>query len=170
MYPLWKKDIKTSLEFPIILHEYYDTRGFQFSIPYEKHNSLFLVVLESVRKQTQLPFAGDVSLYDIYSFIEKHSKQPPLSAAPHSYLQAILQEAKVKIALFLNPNEAQNVFDEISKKAWDQSHFSACGVDINTWLRSLQKIITNRESFLTQIGDNKQDKRIQQLKASELVE
>jgi hypothetical protein len=169
VYPLWKKDVKTSLDFPFILKEYYNKKGLQYSIPYERHSAFFSDVIESVNKQTPLPFDSNVSLKKIVSVIDDYSKTPPLSAAPNSYLQATLQEAKLKTALFIGIPEAQSVFEQINKKNWDINHFKACGVDINEWLQSLQVAISSRDEFLKQVEANKQDKKISQLKSSELT-
>jgi len=169
VYPLWKKDVKASLDFPFILKEYSNKKGLQYSIPYERHSAFFSDVIESVKKQTPLPFDSNISLKKIVSVIDEHSKTPPLSAAPNSYLQAALQEAKLKIALFVGVTEAQSVLEQINKRSWDTNHFKACGVDVSKWLQSLQEVTTNRDEFLKQIEANKQDKKISQLKSSELT-
>ena len=169
VYPLWKKNVKASLDFPFILKEYSNKKGLQYSIPYERHIAFFSDVIESVKKQTPLPFDSNISLKKIVSVIDEHSKTPPLSAAPNSYLQATLQEAKLKTALFIGVTEAQSVLEQINKRNWDTNHFKACGVDVNEWLQSLQTTISNRDEFLKQIEANKQDKKILQLKSSELT-
>jgi hypothetical protein len=126
-------------------------------------------VIESVKKQTPLPFDSNISLNKIVSVIDEYSKTQPLSAAPNSYLQAALQEVKLKIALFIGVTEAQSVLEQINKRSWDTNHFKACGVDISKWLQSLLDVIANRDAFLAQIRENKQDKKISQLKSSELT-
>lgn len=169
IYPIWKKDVKASLDYPIFLKDFKNKKGFQYDIPYEKHSVFFDDVLGSVKKQTPLPFEGDISFKKIATAIDDSSQTPPLSAAPNSYLQAVLQEAKLKIALLISSEEAQRVFEHINKKSWDINHFKACGVDVSKWLQSLQETISNREDFLKQIEVNKQDKKISQLKSSELT-
>lgn len=169
LYPIWKKDIKASLNYPIFLSDFKNKKGYQYDIPYEKHNVFFDEVVNSVKNQTPLPFEGNISLKEIATAIEDSSQKPPLSAAPNSYLQAVLQEAKFKTALFISNEEAQKVFDQINKRSWDLNHFKACGVNVNEWLQSLQTTITNRDEFLKQIEANWQDKKISQLKSSELI-
>ena len=169
VYPIWKSDVKTSLDFPIILKEYYNKRGFQYSIPYGEHNVLFSDVLDSVKKQTLLPFDGNISLKEMKALINGYSRTPPLSAAPNSYLQAALQEGKLKIALFISTSEGQAVLEQIEKRAWDINHFKVCGVDISKWLQNLQGAVSNRHGFLRQIEDNKQEKGIAKLLSSELT-
>jgi hypothetical protein len=101
--------------------------------------------------------------------IDEYCKTPPLSVAPNSYLQSALQEAKLKIALFIGVTEAQNVLEQINKKNWDIKHFKACGIDLIKWLQTLNEVITNRGEFLNQIETNMQDKKILKLPSSELT-
>nr|WP_121273825.1 hypothetical protein [Pedobacter schmidteae] len=169
VYPLWKQNVKASIDIPIILKEYYNKKGLQYSIPYEKHSVFFGDVLDSVKKQSPLPFEGNISLKKVIAVLDEYSKTPPLSAAPNSYLQAVLQEAKLKIALSISSEEAQSVLEQINKRSWDANHFKACGVDVNEWLQILHTTITNRDEFLKQIETNKQDKKIAKLESSELT-
>lgn len=169
IYPLWKKDVKSSLDYPILLKEYYNKKGLQYSIPYEKHSAFFNDVLDSIKRQSPLPFDGNLSSKELMSVLDEYSKTPPLSAAPNSYLQAVLQGDKLKTALFLSSEEAQKVLEQIDKRSWDVNHFKAFGVDANEWLQSLKDTITNRDEFLKQIEANKQDKKIAKLHGSELT-
>jgi hypothetical protein len=169
IYPLWKKDVKTSLDYPILLKEFQNKKAFQYDIPYERHGMFFNDVLDSIRKQSPLPFEGNISFKKLIAVLDEYSKTPPLSAAPNSYLQAVLQEAKLNIALSISREEAQSVLEQINKRSWDVNHFKACGVDVNEWLQSLKETIANRDEFLKRIEINKQDKKISQLKSSELT-
>jgi hypothetical protein len=65
--------------------------------------------------------------------------------------------------------EAQSVLEQINKRTWDVNHFKAFDVDVSDWLQSLQAIIPNRNEFLKQIEANKRDKKISNLKNSELT-
>jgi hypothetical protein len=169
LYPIWKKDIKASLDYPIFLSDFKNKKGYQYDIPYEKHSVFFDEVVNSVKNQTPLPFEGNIYLKQLVTSFEDSSQKPPLSAAPNSYLQAVLQEAKLKTALFISIEEAQKVLEQISKRSWDVNHFKACGIDVSQWLQGLQVTITNRDEFLKQIEANRQDKKILQLKSSELT-
>lgn len=173
IYTLWGnrmgKDIKACMAGPILLRDFKNKKGFEYNIPYEKHSWFFDDVLDSINNQTPLPFEGNISFKKISTAIEQSSQKPPLSAAPNSYLQAVLQEAKFKTALFISSEEAKKVLEQINKRSWDLNHFKACGVNVNEWLQSLQVTITNRDEFLKQIEANKQDKKISMLKSSELT-
>lgn len=162
-------DVKACLSGPILLKAFKDKNGFQYNIPYGKHDAFFSDVIERVKKQTPLPFDSDVSLKKIISVIDDYSKTPPLSAAPNSYLQAALQEAKLKIALFISIEEAQSILDQINKRIWDINLFKASGVDVNEWLQHLKVAILRRDEFLNQVEVNKKDKKISELKSSELI-
>lgn len=169
IYPLWKKDVKTSLDYPILLKYFKNKKGLEYDIPYEKHTMFFDDVLDSVKKQRPLPFEGNISLKNLMDALEEHSKTPPLSAAPNSYLQALLQEAKLRMALFVSLKEAQNILEQIKKRNWNKNSFNMWKIDLSKWLQSLQDIITNRDEFLKQIEINKQDKKITKLNSSELT-
>lgn len=170
MYPLWRSDIKECLSIPIIIKEYYDRRGFQFSIPYDKHDGFFREVLDCVEKQTLLAFVGEISIRKVISKLDDYSKGPPLNASPNSYLQAAIQEAKLRIALYIDLAGAQSIFGQIVKRKWDIHHFKACGVDVDKWLHSLQIAVSNRNDFLKQLENNLSDIRLSSIKRSVLIE
>jgi hypothetical protein len=173
LYSLWGNrmgnDIKACMAAPILLRDFKNKKGYQYDIPYEKHSVFFNDVVNNVKNQTPLPFEGNISLKQLATSIEDSSQKPPLSAAPNSYLQAVLQEAKLKTALFTSIEEAQKVLEQISKRSWDVNHFKACGIDVSQWLQGLQATITNRDDFLKQIEANRKDKKISHLKSSELT-
>lgn len=173
LYPLWGNrmgiDIKACLESPIILRDFKNEKGYQFNIPYEMHSAFFDDVVDCVKNQTPLPFEGNITLKQIAEAIEDSSQKPPLSAAPNSYLQALLQEEKLKIALFISSEDARNVLGQIHKRSWDTKSFNMWNVDLSIWLQSLQTIITYKDEFLKQIEANKLDKKISMLKYSELI-
>ena len=144
-------------------------KGLQYSIPYEKHTTFFRDVLDGIKEQTLISFDGDIPLKKLISVIDEHSKTFPLRANPNSYLQAILQAAKLEIFLFIGVANARLIFEQINSRSWDANHFKAWGIDVSTWLQSLQEKMSKREDFLKQIEVNKQDKKILQLKSSEIT-
>jgi hypothetical protein len=169
IYPLWKKDVKTGLDYPIILSEYYNKKGLQFSIPYEKHEAFFTGVLEAVKCQSPVSFDEVVDIDDLITVFDAYSKKPPLSAAPNSFLQAELQKAKLKVLLYASSTKAHAFFKDVSKRNWDFNHFKAFGFEVKQWLQNLSEEIASREQFLKQIETNQLDRKIFQLKSSELV-
>jgi hypothetical protein len=169
MYSLWKRDIKINLDYPIVLKYFKNKKGFQFEIPYEQHSIFFEEVLDSIHKQLPISFDEGISLDKILSVLDGFSKIPPLSAAPNSYLQAVLYEAKLKISLYTSSDDANLILDEIQNKDWDTNHFKACGKDVSNWILGLHECVTSRGRFLKQIELNKQDKKISKLLTSELT-
>ncbi len=169
IYPLWKNNAKECLDVPIILKEYYNRKGLQFSIPYEKHSIYFEEVLGSVKKETPISLAGDVSLKKLFDVIDEYSKMPPLNASPNSYLQAKLQETKLEIALCISSNsEVRNVLAQIQKRKWDIVHFAMWNIDFNEWLQGLKEKVNYSNDFFNRIAVNKQDKKLEKLQQSEL--
>lgn len=140
-----------------------------FNIPYNQHSNFFSEVIDSVNKRTPLSLENDVSLKKFMSVLNACSKMPPLHAAPNSHSQALLYVAKLKIALYVGVNEAEEVLDEIIKRDWDTKSFKNWNVDIIDWFQSLHEIIANRDNMMKQIEMNKQDKKIAKLQSSELI-
>ncbi|RFS26227.1 hypothetical protein DVR12_00095 [Chitinophaga silvatica] len=169
IYSLWKQDLNSCLDIPILLKEYHNKNGVQYSIPYENHNIFFNEAVDSVKNQTPLTFEGNISFGKVMSVLDEYSQMRPLSAAPNSFIQATLAEAKLKIALFIGISEAQNILEKINRRNWDVNHFKSCGVDVNNWLQSLQSSLSNRGEFLKQIEVNKHNKKISYLNSSELI-
>ena len=173
VYSLWGnkagKDIQACLSVPILLLEFKNMKGRQYSIPYAEHSIFFDEVKESVRRQLPLPFDRDIPLNEIYAMIDRYSKMPPLSAAPDSYLQGSLQAAKLGIALYVGELGASLILEDITRRKWDAGHFKLWGLDIESWLQSLRAEVEHRADFLHQIAANKQDKKVRELKSSEII-
>ena len=173
IYSLWGNrmgnDLKAALYGPILLREFYNNKGFQFSIPYVKHSVVFTEMLECVRKQMPLSLTGDVFLKDLLAVFDEHSKKSFLAAAPNSYLQAELYAFKMYLALYAgNTAQIQSLVSEIEKKNWDLVHFAMCKVDYNSWLKNLRETADHRSEFMSRIEINKQDKKLSKLQYSEL--
>lgn len=168
VYPLWRQDVTACLSFPFVLKEYYNAKGLQFNIPYQRHRGFFEEVVAAMKQQTPLWLDGSITGKKAAAFLDAYARCPPLSFAPDSYLQATLQEAKLKIALFTGPAEAEAVIEHIQQRSWNDQHFKACGIDKTTWLRGLRDTVSNREPFLQQIEANKQNSKIAQLPSADL--
>lgn len=168
-YSLWGNNIQACLSAPIFLLAFQNKKGRQYSIPYVEHSFFFDEVKESVCRQSPLPFDGDIPLGEIYTILDRYSKTPPLSAAPDSYLQGTLQEAKLGIALYVGELEAKHVLEDIARRKWDAGHFKLWGLEVESWLQSLRAKVEHRDVFLCQIAANKQDKKVRELKSSEII-
>lgn len=169
-YPLWRENLKACFDAPIILKEFYDKKGIQFSIPYKKHNIFFSDVLNTIKKQMPLSLEGNVYLKNIILAIDEYSKVPPLNAAPTSYLQARLQESKLEIVLYSGNEEyIQRVLNQILKSNWDVNHFGVWKIDVNQWLDKMKDKINNRAKLLSHIKLNKQEKKLAKLVDSDII-
>jgi hypothetical protein len=154
MYPLFGNkmgdNIKDCFNSPIVLIEFSNKKGGQFSIPYTKHSNYFSEVTECIKNQIPIPFDKDIPLKKILSVIDHYSN-----------LQAGLHENKLKIALVINNDqEVDGIMKQISTVNWNTTHFKACGADVNTWYQGLQKIIANRDNLINIVERNKEDKKI----------
>ncbi len=173
VYSLWGNkagnDLKACLSGPIVLKEFFNRKGLQFSIPYFKHSSEFSGMLKAVKKQLPFSMEGDVSLKTMFSTLDKHSKTPPLSAAPNSYLQAVLMEYKLEMAICSgSEKQMQDIFNQIKKRSWDLEHFKLCNVDYEEWLKNVEDKIINKEELILRLNTNKQDKKLEKLQQLEL--
>lgn len=168
-YPLWKQNLDACFEFPIILKEFYNKKGLQISIPYLKHADNFSDLVIVVKEQMPIPLEGDVSLKRLFYVFDEYAKYSTLGAAPNSYLQARLQEAKLEIALILDDEyHVQTVISQIQTMNWDKAHFSLWKVDLSLWLQRLSEKINDREKLITKAEQNMQEKKLKNLHRSEL--
>ncbi len=168
-YPLWKESVKLCFDSPILIKEFENNKGMQFSIPYLKHDSYFFNVLQGVRNQSPILSYQTITLKDIFFEIDKHSKIPPLSASPNSYLQAELQKTKLKIALYLgHDKQIKEILNHIEKRDWKLQHFTLWNVKYADWIYDIKEGIKNRNTFINLIEINKQDNKLKKLQQLEL--
>lgn len=173
IYSLWGnkagKDLKACLSSPIALKPFYNKKGQEIYIPYNKHEAEFSEALKAVKNQVPFSMEGDVSLKKVLSALDEHSKTPPLSAAPNSYLQASLMKSKFEMTLCSgNEKQTQDVLNQIKKKKWDLEHFALWGIKYENWLKDIESKLSNRDQILSQLNANKQDKKLEKLHRSEL--
>ncbi len=169
-YPLWKNDLKSCLEFPIILIEFYNKKGFQIDIPYENHKSNFEEACTSISNLKIIPIDGNITLKNLQKLLEYYIKNSAYGASPKSYLYARFLESYLQINLYVNSNNYFNeMLKQINNTDWNYDNFKHFGVDVNEWVNKMNTKIENRESFLNQINLNKQDKKIAKLQISELI-
>lgn len=168
-YPLWKSSLASCVERPIVLIEFYDKKGFQFSVSYSDHILLFADIVESIKSQLQIPLEGDIALESIYSVIDEYSKKPPLVATNNSYLQALLSETKLDLALYIQDfDEVKEVLTDIKTRNWDVDHFEMWEVDIADWIATIENRLNDSVSLNSQIEINKKDKKLLNFHESEL--
>lgn len=172
-YPLFGNklgsDIKSCLSGPVLIKDFKDARGFQYSISYSQDIEVLNELYKNIIAQLPLPLDRDVKLYEMISAIDNYIITSPLSTMQGSYLLAALYEVKLKIALYVSTDEAQKVVEEVKAKDWNLDQFSSYGIDYNNWIISLQEAIINRAKLLSLIDLNKKQGKIAELKQSQLL-
>lgn len=170
LYPLWKSDLKNCLHSPTILMEISNKKGLQFSIPYLKHNAYFNEAMECLKKQVPILFTENMPLKSLFDLVD--SRFNDILVKSNSAQQAKLFELKFHTALYTgNQSQVQNVLNQIKQasRIWNMQMFEMWYGNFDTWLQVLQEKVNSREDFLNQIEENRQDKKISQLKSSELT-
>ena len=170
IYTLFDKDLNTNLSEEILLQEFHNKKGLQCDIPYLKHNEYFKEAVSCIDKQLPISLEVDIQIDKINVLLESYIRKAPFNGgATNSFSYAKYQEIKMKIALYVNKERAQQVFRDIYNVKWDNKSFEESNASINSWLASLQEVIDNRDTFLRQIEINKQSKKILKLPYSEIV-
>ncbi len=170
LYPLWKSDLKNCLDSPTILLEISNKKGLQFSIPYLKHSAYFNEAIECLKKQVPILLTENVALKSLFDLVD--SRFNDILVKSNSAQQAKLFELKFYSALYAkNQSQVQSVLNQIQQtsKNWNIQMFEMWYGKFDLWLQGLQEKASNREDFIKQIEANKQDKKISQLKSSELI-
>lgn len=127
-------------------------------------------MVSCIDKQLPISLEVDIQIDKINVLLESYIRKAPFNGgATNSFSYAKYQEIKMKIALYVNKERAQQVFRDIYNVKWDNKSFEESNASINSWLASLQEVIDNRDTFLRQIEINKQSKKILKLPYSEIV-
>jgi hypothetical protein len=169
-YPLWKASIKQCFDEPMFIQEIYNKKGFQFNIPYTKHINFFQEAVECTTNQASILGCQHISTEQFFVTIERQFSQGIVRASPVA--QVKLFEAKFFGALYVNDLRlCKDVFEGLNKlvRNYNPDFLEWKYGNMDVWLQSLQEVIINRNEFLKQIEANKQDKKISQLKSSELT-
>jgi len=170
LYPLWKSNLKSCLDSPTILFEISNRKGLQFSIPYLKNSVYFNEAIECLKKQVPILLAENVPLKSLFDIVD--SRFNDILVKSNSAQQAKLFELKFYSALYTgNQSQVQSVLNQIQQasKNWNMQMFEMWYGKFDLWLQKLQEKTNNRADFFKQIEANKQDKKISQLKSSEII-
>lgn len=165
IYPLWKPDVAACLDEPIFIQEIYNGKGFQFTIPFEKHSTLLPEAIKCTSQQAFLLLSTEVSVPQIIKVFEMQFSQLLIKSSPVG--MAKLWEAMLFTHLYVGDvNESNRILDDIvnTSAVWQPELFEWKYGSVKTWIRNLQNVIENRDTFLERIELNKQDKRIAKLR------
>jgi len=169
IYPIYKKDNKSCLDYPVLMFEFYNSKKLQLNLPYDNVNEKLEDALNIVSNSLQISFEGNVPLGSFYKLIDDIQKTEVTS---HSGKIASLLELKFFATLHVgSQSQVQSILNQIkqSSKGWNMDMFETWYGKFDLWFSNLEATICNREEFLKQIETNKQDKKIAKLQSSELI-
>lgn len=171
IYPLYKADIKSCLDYPSLMFEFYNSKNLQLDLPYNDVNEKLEEALNIVSNSLEISLEDDVSLNNLYNLLDDVQKidSTYISATGKN---ASLLELKFYGALYVgSQNQIQNTLDQIERasKNWNLKVFKSWFGEFDLWFKELQNKVNDKDYFLNQIETHKQDKKISQLKSSELT-
>ena len=170
LYPLYGNlsgnKLKDCMNYPVILLEFFNNKGLQYSIPYKNSSTLTQEVIKAVAEQLPFKIGGDAKISSILKFVDSqiNSKLVKIQLKQPEFF-----EVKYYSALYVSEAEAEKVLKQIQKdsKSWDMKQFKTYYGDFDIWYDTLVK--TKRDKFVALIEKNKLDKKLEKLPVSDLV-
>lgn len=169
-YPLWRENVKKCLDEPIFTQELHNKNGFQFNIPYKKHNYFFREAVECTKNQAPILSEHKNSINQLIKTLDQQFSQTLIKHSPVG--QAKLYEAKLMGALYINDMKiVKKVLKEIRNISinWRPDLFEWKYGNVEKWIARLEQKVKNRDDFINQIEINKNDKKLSKLKQFELL-
>nr|WP_320022272.1 hypothetical protein [uncultured Draconibacterium sp.] len=169
LYPLYGNlsgnKLKDCMNYPVLLLEFFNKKGLQYSIPYKNSSTLAQEVIKAVAQQLPFKIGGDVKVSSIHKLIDAqiNSKLVKMQLKQPEFF-----EVKFYSALYVSEAEAEKVLKQIQKesKSLDMKQFKTYYGDFDIWYDTLVK--TKRDKFIAVIEKNKSDKKLEKLPVSEL--
>jgi hypothetical protein len=171
IYSLWKNSVKSCLEYPVLMQEFFNSKKLQIDLPYKDINCKYKEAQGIVLNSLNISLTDNITLEKLYTLIDDVS-QNDITCKFNSGKVASLFELKFYSALYTaNQSQIQSVLNQIqnASKNWNMQMFEVWYGKFDLWIQGLQEKASNREDFIMQIEANKQDKKISQLKSSELT-
>ncbi|WP_412468737.1 hypothetical protein [Pedobacter sp. KLB.chiD] len=169
-YPLWEKNLKECFDYPFILQEFHNDKNLQYNIPYKEAGKTLLGdVVEKINIQSPIKFNGDVSIHFLLHRLNQYAEKAPMLSNKNTLSFGHFLEAKMKIALYVNNEVANEILTKIKNHRWDGDHFKVFNIDVETWLAELSEEAKNPESFFQKIQMNKAERKISKLKSSGIM-
>ncbi len=163
-------DLKSCMSGPMVLEQFFDNKGLQFSIPYKEHINYFPEAKKAARKQLLISTEGDISLEKAFNSLKEFSKKPPMGVSPSSYLQAMYFEALLKIALYCDAiEEIDSILNLIESRDWNSKHFKLFKTDVLSWRIEIGKMVNNKSNIVSIVGSNLESPKLSSLLKSKLI-
>lgn len=173
IYPLYKKDIKSCLEYPALMFEFYNNKKLQLNLPYDDVNGKFIEAQNIVFNDLKISLKNNVKLNCFYEQItDTLMNSNTYSYMSHTRKYILLYELKFYVALYVGCEvELNSIVNQIQQlsKDWDMQVLEKLRGKFDLWVQSLHITISDRDDFLKQIETNKQDKKVSRLRSSELI-
>lgn len=169
LYPLYGNlsgdKLKDCMNYPILLLEFFNKKGLQYSIPYKNSSSLTQEVIKAVTQQLPFKIGDDVKISTMHKLIDSQINSQLVKM---QLKQPEFFEVKYYSALYVSETEAEKVLKQIQKdsKSWDMNQFNTYYGDFDIWYNTLAQ--TQRNKFVAVIEKNKSDKKLEKLSVSEL--
>lgn len=171
IYSIWKGSVKSSLEYPVLMQEFYNHKNLQLNLSYEEIGGKLNEAQSIVSSSLKISFVKDITLDEFYRLIDD-ALHNDITYKSHSGKIASLYELKFYASLYIGNHvkvdEVLNLIRKVSQN-WNMKTFDIWFGKFDTWLKGLEEKAKCREEFLLQIETNKLDKKIAQLKSSELI-
>ncbi len=171
VYPLYKRDVKDCLLYPVLMFEFYNKRNLQINLPWNNLTVELDEVLSLLKFKLNLWLTPMLTLEDFFVLIDENLRNNP-NYNHHPGKMADLLELKFYAALYVNNTDSlQDVIHQIQNgvKQWDNKLFSNWHGDFTTWFSVLTAKKMEREEFLQQIEAIKQNEKLITLKDDELI-
>jgi len=170
IYPLYRNNIKSCLDYPCLMREFFNSKKLQINLPYNDTRELFKDAQKIVAQSLKFEFKEDVSLLDLYSLVDDRLINDPIFQR-HSGHRASLLEVKFYAAVYTrSQTEMEKIINQVKdeQKNWDMKMFESWHGQFDLWIKGLERNAINTEEFFKKIVINKQDKKIDKLLSSDL--
>ena len=71
LYPLYRNDVKSSLESPCLMFEFYTVRKLQIHLPYDDRKQLYKNTQQLILQALKIQLVDDVELKELYSLVDE---------------------------------------------------------------------------------------------------
>lgn len=155
LYPLWKKDIKTNMQFPYILHCINDSRGINYQISISEMLKQKEAIFLDIERVVGFDLTKNISKEDILKIVEQ--EQYSKMYVDNPYHQGILSELKIYLSVYANDKdlymqtiaEIDDIYSRINRNI-----FKYWFGDFYKWKNNLELTFAKRQDILKTIREN----------------